>query len=198
MKVVFDCGANDGDTSVKFLNHFPKIEKIYAFEPLYKMFAKKPFSTTISNSDKIEMFEYALWDSKKTIQLKNQGFGSHLIFDNNRENNSKNKFKDIETELYHSVQTISIDEFMRENNINKLDFAKFDVEGAELGALIGAKNTLIKDRPQLAVCLYHKNEDFYEIPLYLNSILSNYTFKFSQEFRTSLLYAIPNELYNSN
>ncbi len=162
------------------------------------MFAKKPFSTTISNSDKIEMFEYALWDSKKTIQLKNQGFGSHLIFDNNRENNSKNKFKDIETELYHSVQTISIDEFMRENNINKLDFAKFDVEGAELGALIGAKNTLIKDRPQLAVCLYHKNEDFYEIPLYLNSILSNYTFKFSQEFRTSLLYAIPNELYNSN
>lgn len=203
IKVVFDCGAYDGATVVKFLNNFAKAEKVYAFEPLYKIFARKPFSTTIHNSDKIEMFEYALWDCKKTFQFKNQNGGSRIDFLVNPDplNNSKKKFKDIETEVFHSVQTISIDEFMQENNINELDFAKFDIEGAELCALKGAKNSLIKHRPQLAVCLYHKNEDFYEIPLYLSSILSNYTFKFAHQYLgvwDSILYAIPNELYNSN
>ena len=53
-----------------------------------------------------------------------------------------------------------------------------DIEGAELDALKGAKETVIKYKPKLAICLYHQNCDFYNIPLYLKSIVPEYKFYF--------------------
>jgi FkbM family methyltransferase len=38
-------------------------------------------------------------------------------------------------------------------------FIKMDVEGAEMDTLIGAYNTIAKNRPKLAICLYHSDED---------------------------------------
>jgi hypothetical protein len=74
------------------------------------------------------------------------------------------------------------------------------IEGAELEALKGAKKTIIEHRPQLAISIYHKNKDLYEIPLYLNSILKDYTFRiqhYGNCFWETIWYAIPNELYIS-
>jgi FkbM family methyltransferase len=47
------------------------------------------------------------------------------------------------------------------------NYIKLDVEGFELSVLKGAINTIKKDRPNLAVCLYHKAEDLWEIPTWL-------------------------------
>ena len=43
-----------------------------------------------------------------------------------------------------------------------------DIEGAELDALNGAKATIRKHLPKLAVCLYHVQEHLWEIPLKIN------------------------------
>ncbi len=51
-----------------------------------------------------------------------------------------------------------------------------DVEGAELKSLIGAKNTIIKNKPRLAICVYHKPEDICEIPEYILSLVPEYKF----------------------
>ena len=116
-------------------------------------------------------------------------------------NDEKTSLKDNSEDIY-TINTISIDEYVYENKIKKVDFIKMDIEGAELEALKGAKSTISDHRPQLAVAIYHvgynNSSDLYEIPLYLSNNLENYTFRlghYSTEIYETVLYAIPNELY---
>lgn len=84
----------------------------------------------------------------------------------------------------------TIDDFCKSNGILP-DFIKMDIEGSELDALKGAKNILIKKRPKLAICLYHKNQDMWEIPLYLKEIVPDYNFycKKSHPIHEFILFA---------
>lgn len=49
-----------------------------------------------------------------------------------------------------------------------------DIEGAELEALKGAAETIKKNRPRLAICLYHKDEDIVDIPQYVKELVPEY------------------------
>lgn len=51
---------------------------------------------------------------------------------------------------------------------------KLDVEGAERAALEGARQTITSERPALAIALYHRTADIFEIPLFLRSIHADY------------------------
>lgn len=61
-----------------------------------------------------------------------------------------------------------------------LDKGHFITEGAELEALRGASETIRKDNPRMAICIYHKPEDLYQIPGYLLSLVPEYRFKIRQ------------------
>ncbi len=64
---------------------------------------------------------------------------------------------------------LALEDFLAVQGIGRRDFIKLDVEGFELKALKGAAATLKLYRPRLAVSLYHKPEDFFEIPIYLKT-----------------------------
>ncbi len=65
-----------------------------------------------------------------------------------------------------TAQTTTIDAL----GSGRIDFVKLDVEGAELAALEGARATLARDRPRLAVSVYHRDEDLAVIPAFLDDL----------------------------
>jgi FkbM family methyltransferase len=73
-------------------------------------------------------------------------------------------------------------------------FIKLDIEGAELEALKGAAETIRRNRPKLAVCVYHKPGDLFEIPLFISSLVPEYRFYLRQHQPVAcetVLYAVP-------
>jgi hypothetical protein len=72
-------------------------------------------------------------------------------------------------------------------------FIKMDIEGAEIEAIKGARYTISKFKPDLAIAVYHKIEHLWEVPLLIKSLKNNYKFylrsyeHFNQE---TVLYAV--------
>ena len=73
-------------------------------------------------------------------------------------------------------------------------YMKFDVEGAEHDALVGGTRTIREAMPVMAVCLYHRPEDLWDLPLLVRSIAPEYRFfvrRHSDERWETVLYAVP-------
>lgn len=163
---IIDGGACYGDTALYFSNLCGESGRVFSFEFIKNNIEifNKNIKLNVNLSDRIKLIENPLYNSSNVdLFISNDGPSSSIIY-----NKSKNN-------LYKSI---CIDDFVTQNNIEKIDFIKLDIEGAELDALNGAKETIIKYRPKLAICLYHQNSDFYNIPLYLNSIVPEYKFYF--------------------
>jgi len=58
-----------------------------------------------------------------------------------------------------SIATETIDSIAKGAG-TKIQFIKMDIEGAELEALRGAEQTLLRDKPKLAIAIYHRPHDF--------------------------------------
>ena len=56
----------------------------------------------------------------------------------------------------------------------QIDLIKMDIEGAELSALSGSRKIIKKFMPVLAICIYHKPEDYFEIPMLIKKLCPNY------------------------
>ena len=52
----------------------------------------------------------------------------------------------------------------------RLDFIKYDVEGAERDALLGSRSLIRQDSPRLLVSVYHRSADLWELPLLVRSL----------------------------
>jgi hypothetical protein len=70
-----------------------------------------------------------------------------------------------------------------------------DIEGAELNALKGAERIIKEQKPKLAICIYHKPEDVWEIPNLLLDFVPDYKFYIRHctysSFLDTVLYALP-------
>ena len=69
-----------------------------------------------------------------------------------------------------AVQTDSIDALVRSGQLERVDFIKVDVEGADLGVLEGAAATITTQRPRLAIAAYHRPDDLVRIPAFIASL----------------------------
>lgn len=151
-EVFVDIGGYDGYTSLEFIKRCPDYKSIHFFEPENNnmLLAKNnlaPFKNIIFHP-------MGLSDRKQTLKFMAGGSTSMV-----------SEFGDIEIHL-DKLDDIVNDE---------VTFIKMDIEGGEGDAIEGAKNCIIKNHPRLAVCVYHKSDDFFKIPEQILSIRDDYT-----------------------
>ena len=75
-------------------------------------------------------------------------------------------------------------------------YIKMDIEGAELDALIGAHKIIEIFSPMLSVCVYHRQDHIWRIPLLIKSFSDNYKFflrSYDEEGWELVCYAVPIE-----
>lgn len=155
-----------------------KCSKVYAFEPdqdNYLICKKKMEDHGWHN---INLVNAGLWCEETCVKLENVGTaGAHLV---------TSKREDM-----HCVRAVSLDSIVDVKD--KISFIKLDIEGAELEALQGAKRILSENKPRLAVCLYHKKDDYWQIPYFVKSLVPSYRLyirHYSNYSAETVLYAV--------
>jgi FkbM family methyltransferase len=181
--IVIDGGSCFGGTALYLADKVGAQGKVYAFEFVednVEIFHKNMVLNK-DLSDRIELVKKAISHiSGKTVRYVPRGPSTSIT-------SIKGLRGDVE-----EVVTITIDDFVAEQGISKVDFIKMDIEGSELNALIGAVETIRRFRPELAISVYHKDEDFCQIPLYINDLDLGYEFyidHFSIHREESILFA---------
>ncbi len=173
-EVFVDGGAYTGDTLLAFIRKAEyKYSKCYAFEPEPENAARLCALAGRQGFRDVNIVVKGLWSKAAAL-----------------------RFAAAEGETGSAVSETGgalIEADAIDNLAPDATFIKLDVEGAELEALKGAVETIRRNRPKLAVCLYHKPGDLFEIPLFIKSLAPEYRFYLRQHQPVScelVLYAV--------
>ena len=171
--VVIDCGANMGIFSILAVKRGAKT--VYAFDPQERALNLLHANITANNCDgNIITVPYGLSDKKGILSFAEASLniGASRIS------------RDGDTATT-TIECTTLDDWVAENNIPRIDFIKADIEGAERDMLHGARNTIRRDHPRLAICTYHLPDD----PEVLRDIILSIDPTYHIDQRAKKLYA---------
>ncbi|QZA59160.1 FkbM family methyltransferase [Candidatus Rhabdochlamydia porcellionis] len=145
--VILDIGANIGWYSLLFSKRLPQ-SKIYAFEPIQDTYKNLVTNINLNKSDNIFSFNIGLSEKKGSLTYYYFPEGSVLASEKNLINCSKAK--------PITCQVDTLDTFASAQKLNRLDFIKCDVEGAEFSVIKGGLGLIKKFLPILFVELFER------------------------------------------
>jgi FkbM family methyltransferase len=176
-EIFLDCGAYTGDSVKQFYKEVSgKFKKVYSFEPDRSNFFKLCETVRRLDSLRIIPVNSGVYHSTGVISFRVLG-GIDTRIDSG--------------ENSVSLPVVSIDDFLK--NKEGATFIKMDIEGAEVEALLGAKETIQQNKSKLAISVYHKASDFWEIPLIIKSLNKDYRLylrHYSNEITETVCYAV--------
>lgn len=159
---VIDGGACLGDTACVFSNSVGDEGRVYCFDPVFDHCKLLEYNINQFSHKNCLIFESGLSDLSKTA-ASYASHGRHMPGLRIAEQDDK-------------YGTIAIDDLVRDGLLDKVDYIKLDIEGSELRALKGASNAIELFRPKMAISLYHRYADLFEIIEYLSAKHPFYSF----------------------
>jgi FkbM family methyltransferase len=154
---VIHCGAYNGDT----VNAFPGIQALAVFEPEENHFKQLTEILKEKNTKEIISIPCAVYNTEKKIGFVSNGTNSNITDSDNK------------------IQCCSIDHVLP---TFAPTYITMDIEGSEIEALKGCEQTIRKHKPALAISVYHRISDLWNVPSYIESLgvgykmyLRNYT-----------------------
>jgi FkbM family methyltransferase len=144
--VVLDCGANIGVFTREALN--AGASKVIAIEPAPENLEclRRNLAPEIA-AGKVIVYPKGVWDKDDWLQL-------HIHHDNAAADSFVIQ-SGKSTETAEKLPLTTIDKMVAELKLDRVDFIKMDIEGAEPKALVGGKATLAKYHPKLSISVYH-------------------------------------------
>jgi FkbM family methyltransferase len=171
-----DVGAFNGDTIKAIIENEVRVTDYLGFEPDEKNFLdaeKYLLESGLAGA----VFPFACSMRDGEVAFTNTGDSSSAISSSGS----------------HSVKVVNLDGFLAKRSFRPT-FIKMDIEGSELDALFGLKETISNQSPVLALSVYHKPNDLRDIPKFIFEINDSYRFYIrTYGFNTfeTVLYAIP-------
>jgi len=175
---VIDAGGCFGDTAIGFADVVGERGHVHVFDPLPKHCAimRQQVAMNPALASRISIYPAGLSDSGNDVALLAE---DGVINPGAR--------VDADAMPMTTIDTIALDK------LPSVDFIKMDIEGSELAALRGAEGSIRRWRPRLAISLYHRPEDFFTIPAWIDSLGVGYRFfldHYSIHHEETVLYAM--------
>lgn len=174
-----DCGGYDGNTSIQFAkNCNNEYSKIIMFEPDA---GNAIICRQAQKAHCLHDFEL--------IQAGCSDEDGEILFESGLQGMSHFAYSNNENKHTEKIETLRIDSVASDI---KVGFIKMDIEGAEMRALEGARETIRRDKPLLALCVYHKPGDTLEFMDYLRELVPEYRFwlrHYAEDASETVLYA---------
>jgi FkbM family methyltransferase len=188
-EVYVDIGAAVGDTIERFIwekNGY--ISRIYAFEPSPREYEALKYRMErltrewMFSENQIIMVKAGIGEKtgKRILQSNKLGTNNFIL---NSWDTVQNNAEGDRIDIY------CMDDYFRDVPVT---FIKADVEGYEMRCLRGASAVIKRDKPKMALCIYHKPEDIFDFTKYISSIVPEYKFKLrhhSRNWTETVLYA---------
>lgn len=177
---VLDAGAYIGDTIEPLVQAIGRpIDTYFAFEPMEESFERLAALHPLGIRKFIPINKALGLGEEKAMATFNAETPT---------SSSLNQYGGTEAQV--EIKITSIDS-LKLHSMEDTDFyIKMDIEGSELEALRGGEQLIRTRHPNLAVCLYHKAHDLFEIPQYIDSLNLGYEFYLSGGCHT-IMIAVP-------
>ena len=176
-EIFVDGGCYDGANSVRFVEWAGESEKtVYAFEADEKNAGKCRTVLGQIEGAECHLIEKGMWSGDTVLGCCSKA----------------NEASGLAESGQQRIQVTGLDSVVK----GKVTFIKMDIEGAEYEALKGAKNIISTHHPKLAVSIYHKDEDIWELPQLILSFYPDYRFylrHYSLSSEETVLYAVPED-----
>lgn len=177
-EVFVDAGVLDLGTSVRFIEECEKNNiknfKIFAFEPDQGSYQRCIDIQKRYSGHDLRLYNVGLW-SERAVLYFDEGKGA------------SSQITQQATAV--SIQAEALDHLVTD----KVTFIKMDIEGAEMEALKGSMEIIKRDKPKLAICIYHKKEDLTKIPRFIKELVPEYRLyirHYSNTNAQTVLYAV--------
>jgi FkbM family methyltransferase len=163
--IVLDCGANVGVTVRVWLAAGAK--QVVAIEPAPENLEclRRNFKDEIA-AGRVILYPKGVWDKDDIMPMQ--------IDPNNSAADSFVIHREGGTEI-RGIPLTTIDKLVPELKLERVDFIKMDIEAAEPKALVGARETIAKYHPRMALCTYHKPDHPKLVPELVRAAWPGYT-----------------------
>tara|TARA_B110000008_G_C16945508_1_gene554245 strand:- start:610 stop:1575 length:966 start_codon:yes stop_codon:yes gene_type:complete len=138
---VIDIGANFGWYSIHFSKLVGQNGKVFAFEPVPETYEELNSNIKLNFSQNIKVFNFALGNKNETISFNVPAFDGG--------SGASSEFLRYSKKIQTSIH--KLDEVIKDQDIDKIDFIKADIEGGELNMLKGAEKLIKHFKPKMLI-----------------------------------------------